>query len=838
MNKIRIQLQAIAFLMLAAISTARGELVTDFVTATNAAATNLFSGRVGIGTSTPATLLDINGSAIVRGNLIASNGLTVSGPVSGITAAQVGAVSTTDRLYRAALTNAAQFATAAQGALASTALQPTGSGANLTGITAAQVGAVAMTNSRYLAALTNIPAGAVGTAQLAVGAVTTGKLDLATLDLRYATSTTGLVGITNRQSNVTLGTNVICAGSLSVSNNLVVNGVFSGNGIGITNVSVTASQVTTGTLSAARLPDSGVWNAVNLYLPSVDSIPMGSFTNAPRPYTKECGGTASASSTYTQNAAQDAFDGSVANQLGWGNYNIMPCWLAYNYGSTKIITRYRIYCASDQVGGWNSANNNPKTWDFQGSNDGATWTTLHHVDDGAITMNQWATFDFSNAKTYAMYRIYIANAVSGNWTHISELELYSQSSAACVQVSTGGTASASSTLSGNAPQDAFAGSVSNQRGWGNNNSMPCWLEYDYLSAQVLTRYRIYCASDQVGGWNSENFNPKTWDFQGSNDGATWTTLHHVDDGALTMNQWATFNFSNMTAYPRYRLCITSAENGNWTHVSELDLSQTRATAPSWWVDYGVVDTNATPNDFGPINQGQLKWIASQAARVIADEFPGFASSGTNITTLLATLAPGANEYRPVNLGQLKFVAAPLYDFLFAHLAVPGVANYYAPVYPSGSALPYPWSGSTNLPNDYALATIGQAKYVFGFNLGWLGMANTNAWANGVPDWWAVLNKINPLNSSSNAVNALNTAMVTNGVPVSYLEQYLGGLAQSGLLKSTTNLPAAGRVCTIRYYYDRDRRLTSAFGNATGTTSALTYTLTPGHNLQSENQLHQ
>ena len=281
MNITRAPLHAIAVLMLAAI-TARAELVNDFVTATNSAATNTFSGRVGIGTNNPATLLDVNGSTIIRGNLIASNGLTVSGPFSGITAAQVGAVSTTDSIYLAALTNAAQFASAAQGALAGTALQPNGSGANLTGITAAQVGAVATNNARYLAALTNIPAGAIGAAQLAAGAVTIGKLDLAKLDLRYVLSTNASVRIANNQPNAILGTNVLCIGSLAVGSNLFVNGMISGNGVGITNVSVDASLITTGTLSKSI---GGVWNAANLTLLPVGDISMGSFATMKAPAT-------------------------------------------------------------------------------------------------------------------------------------------------------------------------------------------------------------------------------------------------------------------------------------------------------------------------------------------------------------------------------------------------------------------------------------------------------------------------------------------------------------------------------------------------------------------------
>ena len=327
MNITRAPLHAIAVLMLAAI-TARAELVNDFVTATNSAATNTFSGRVGIGTNNPATLLDVNGSTIIRGNLIASNGLTVSGPFSGITAAQVGAVSTTDSIYLAALTNAAQFASAAQGALAGTALQPNGSGANLTGITAAQVGAVATNDARYLAALTTIPAGAVGAAQLAAGAVTTGKLDLATLDLRYVLSTNAVVRIANNQPNVILGTNVLCIGSLAVGNNLVVNGRISGNGARISNVSVNASLITTGTLSKSIV---GVWNAANLILLPVGDISMGSFATLKK-------ATASVPGyryyRFVMNAVVGNSDGTAA--LDELQFKIGGAWLANNMNTGYI----------------------------------------------------------------------------------------------------------------------------------------------------------------------------------------------------------------------------------------------------------------------------------------------------------------------------------------------------------------------------------------------------------------------------------------------------------------------------------------------------------------------
>jgi hypothetical protein len=39
-----------------------------------------------------------------------------------------------------------------------------------------------------------------------------------------------------------------------------------------------------------------------------------------------------------------------------------------------------------------------------------------------------------------------------------------------------------------------------------------------------------------------------------------------------------------------------------------------ATIPSWWVTRGTINTNAVPNDFAALNQGQLKWMASNACQ--------------------------------------------------------------------------------------------------------------------------------------------------------------------------------------------------------------------------------
>jgi len=129
-----------------------------------------------------------------------------------------------------------------------------------------------------------------------------------------------------------------------------------------------------------------------------------------------------------------------------------------------------------------------------------------------------------------------------------------------------------------------------------------------------------------------------------------------------------------------------------------------AQAPAWWTNRNVIitATNAVPNDFAPVNQGQVKWLATQLAAELNDDLPHIGGAGSNVTALVASFSP-TNNYLPVNLGQLKNVAQQFYDRFWTLT----LTNCY----PSGAGRPYLWSNSTNPPRDYAMANIGQAKWV-------------------------------------------------------------------------------------------------------------------------------
>jgi hypothetical protein len=152
------------------------------------------------------------------------------------------------------------------------------------------------------------------------------------------------------------------------------------------------------------------------------------------------------------------------------------------------------------------------------------------------------------------------------------------------------------------------------------------------------------------------------------------------------------------------------------------LGAVAATGPYWWYDRGVVDTNNTPNDHAVANQGQAKWIATNAAVVMWDYLPG--GAGAEVSNLVAGFTTAGN-WLPLNHGQLKTLAKPFYD----RIAESGVTG----ALPSGAAGPYPWTTTTNDDANYAVVNIGQVKYAFSFDLD--KALNIDRDADGLPDWW-------------------------------------------------------------------------------------------------------
>jgi len=146
-----------------------------------------------------------------------------------------------------------------------------------------------------------------------------------------------------------------------------------------------------------------------------------------------------------------------------------------------------------------------------------------------------------------------------------------------------------------------------------------------------------------------------------------------------------------------------------------------AEIPQWWVDRSIVDTNAEPRDHAAAIQGQAKHLAEQTYLEFEDKLGGVNPAISNLVFSFSE----TNNYLPLNQGQLKTIAIPFYD----QIDNSNLTN----VWPEGmTSGPYPWSGLTNAPRDYAMANIGQLKRLFSFNLS---AAALDTDGDDIPDWW-------------------------------------------------------------------------------------------------------
>src|SRR2546423_5022671 len=124
-------------------------------------------------------------------------------------------------------------------------------------------------------------------------------------------------------------------------------------------------------------------------------------------------------------------------------------------------------------------------------------------------------------------------------------------------------------------------------------------------------------------------------------------------------------------------------------------------SPTWWSQRNVLVPNAVPDDYAPVNQGQLKNIAKAAVAEMDAKLTGGAGQELhNLVNSWSTPAAPTNDFSPVNVGQSKAVAKPFYDRLIL----------------AGLMDTYPWLKSLNLPDDFAAANIGQIKNLFSFEI--------------------------------------------------------------------------------------------------------------------------
>lgn len=177
--------------------------------------------------------------------------------------------------------------------------------------------------------------------------------------------------------------------------------------------------------------------------------------------------------------------------------------------------------------------------------------------------------------------------------------------------------------------------------WCNVSGKTGSVQYQFPTAHVFTRYAV------TSPWAAGDGVPKSWAFQGSNDGAAWTTLDTqtgVVDWAATGAMRKVFDFANATAYAYGRLNITDSNAAGNVAVGELEMMEGGPAASTIeLVPLGIFILDA---DLDEADDGTITVSAADRSQRISrarwtDPYtvPAGTNVGDGLTDLLTTCWP-------------------------------------------------------------------------------------------------------------------------------------------------------------------------------------------------------
>ena len=407
------------------------------------------------------------------------------------------------------------------------------------------------------------------------------------------------------------------------------------------------------------------------------------------------------------NSTSSSTTGSAENPCHFAYYDSFPSAgieINYDFGEATYVNRYRVFGSSAS-----SFNVVPKSWAFEGSNDGGTtWTTLDTRTNQSLALNTWAEYTFESSESYSIYRLH-TTAVNGSGKfYLFELEygavpynkIYVEASGledsdisgigisgvsmVVAEGSSGvlsgdldlsgystisgtidlnghelwlngldgtgtitdsssfdltnpsGTVSStntfsSSTVAANAFCDA-ASYDSTHRVLANiSTQSPIQIDYTFPAATVVNAYRVMSNGNSSSAGERA---PKSIKFYGSNDGIEWTELDdRSHETGWVMNEMRQYEFTNETAYMRYRIEFYESKGGEIIEFFKLEYGNTGRCGR-----LHVAVPSGEKTNSGVALTGNLRLIKEGAGTLIASKTGQTYGGGTEIVG--GVLKPG------------------------------------------------------------------------------------------------------------------------------------------------------------------------------------------------------
>jgi len=237
-------------------------------------------------------------------------------------------------------------------------------------------------------------------------------------------------------------------------------------------------------------------------------------------------------------------------------------WIVYQSPSPVLVKGYSVASAD------NSPEKDPKSWLFQGSNDGTIWEDIDVQNNQLFDARfQNKKFDINTTKFYTNFRLAVS-ALNGSQTEmqISEWQIFGTSILMNDITADGGVLTAQ--FNGIEPDKTFTALTDKnaQSIYQVANQSELSISYKANGIYSLLFYSISSAT------NSPESDPKDWEVYGSNDGSSWMLIDsRTNQKFKYRNVTQYYNCETTTGYQYFKLHIISTNGAVMTQISEFQL---------------------------------------------------------------------------------------------------------------------------------------------------------------------------------------------------------------------------------------------------------------------------
>lgn len=257
------------------------------------------------------------------------------------------------------------------------------------------------------------------------------------------------------------------------------------------------------------------------------------------------GGTLKSSANDDENKLQPLTDNNAATYYSI-NAVSLPVWVQYEAPVSIGIQGYSITSGS-------CSSCDPKSWKFQGSNDGASWIDIDTRTNITFESRfQQKSFKTSSNPTYKNYRL-LVTTVQSNEVQMAEWQIYGITiNRYEVTSNPGGILSTQwpGKNDANAPEKLIDKSKDTK--YYNEGRKSFWAIYKSARPVKITAYSLMSANDY------EERDPKVWTLYGSNDSIAWTAIDHQENQSFIYRQ--TTQYYPITSNQKYRFIKLQIED--------------------------------------------------------------------------------------------------------------------------------------------------------------------------------------------------------------------------------------------------------------------------------------